>query len=218
MKLHQTTGLPDWATVNPTKRTRWQWIAARTNGFVTPANFVSLLGLALVIYGLFLITGQHFIAGLVFVCVGRLCDVIDGAIADRTGTKSPLGESVDASFDKIGALLTLIVFGAQENAPWWVIILIAVQNIVNVGLSVIGKHRKVAVHPSHTGKLSTAFEWAGFFCFLLAVAASSLWLWPAYILLAIALVLGVYATTNYVRIVLTREAAAAISASKERRT
>ena len=53
MDLHRTTGKPDWETVTPANRSSIQNIAATTNGILTPPNVITLLGLAIVLFGLY---------------------------------------------------------------------------------------------------------------------------------------------------------------------
>jgi phosphatidylglycerophosphate synthase len=199
MKLHHHSGKPDWEMIAPAERTPWQRLAANTRGFVTPANVVSLVGLGLVLLGLAVLVKHRYIAGLWLIVIGRLCDIIDGAIADRSGTKSPLGEVVDAGFDKLGALGVLIVFGVEHIVPWWAIIGIGIQNAANAIIGFVGHHRKLSVHPVRAGKISTACEWLAFFCFILAAAYGSAWAWPAYGILGAALVLGLVSTSVYAR-------------------
>jgi cardiolipin synthase len=202
MKLHHTSDTSDWAVIAAGKRNRWQRIAARSHGVLTTGNVVSLVGLGLVMSGLWAITGQHLGLGLCLLVAGRLCDIIDGTLAEATHTKSPLGEAVDASFDKVGALSTLVVLGAIDVAPWWTIIIIASRNIVNIVIGLIAGWRRLPIHPIATGKLSTACEWAALFCFVLAAIYGNGWLWISFGLLAVAFGLGAIATTHYIRSIL----------------
>lgn len=147
----------DWDKGGP--QNIWQKIAAKSNGTLTPANIASFAGGILAIYGLFVIVNGDTFRGLIFLTAGRLADLADGIIAEYTKTKSPLGEIIDASVDKIVVALTLIVLGAMELVPWVIIAVVAVQNIANVVISVVAKLRKKSLHPSRLGKLSSAFSW-----------------------------------------------------------
>src|SRR4051794_15939162 len=91
----------DWKRLPAAERNSWQRLAARTQGIVTPANLISLGGAAVVFYGLYLIAHSQIVTGILTVLAGRAADIIDGYIAHRTGTKSPLGEAVDVTIDKI---------------------------------------------------------------------------------------------------------------------
>jgi phosphatidylglycerophosphate synthase len=199
VKLHHTSGSPDWASIAPEARTSLQRIAAATQGIVTLPNFLSVGGFVLVCGGLLYISGDKLLAGVVAIAAGRLCDLLDGGVAERTGTKSPVGEAVDAGCDKLGALATLVVLGAEGIVPWWAVGLIGAQNVANGIIGIVGWQRHTHLHPVRAGKLSTALEWAAFLCFILAAGWSALWDWPAYTFLGMALGLGIYATAIYSR-------------------
>ncbi len=134
-------------------------MAAGSGGVVTPANVVSVIGGVLALYGLWVILNDDIVTGLVLLALGRLADLADGIIAEQTKTKSPLGETVDASIDKLVVAATLIVLGALELVPWIIIIIIALQNLANVIISILAKLRNRGLHPSRLGKISAAFAW-----------------------------------------------------------
>ncbi|HET7673260.1 MAG TPA: CDP-alcohol phosphatidyltransferase family protein [Candidatus Saccharimonadales bacterium] len=154
--LH-TAKKADWE--KPGKKNAWQRLAYRSHGIVTPANIASLVGGALAMYGLWLILDGRIVSGLVYLSLGRIADIADGMIAEYTRTKSPIGEMIDATIDKFVVASALIVLGALELVPWIIILLIALQNAVNVMISVIAKLRHKALHPSRLGKVSAAFSW-----------------------------------------------------------
>lgn len=201
MDWHLSATSPDWQRVREGERTYWQRLAVRTKGVVTPGNITSFIGVTLVIIGAVAVAEGNHWQGLICIGIGRLCDILDGIIAHKTGTKSPLGEATDASFDKIGAIATLIVFGAT-NLLWWpVAVLIGLQNLTNSFIGLIGRQRKYRLHPLPVGKLSTAGEWVALLGFGLAAAlgqgqTSGLSL-GAYAILAASLALGLYATVGY---------------------
>lgn len=51
MDLH-TSKEPDWAGLDPGEMTNWQWMATRSNGWLTLPNAVSLTGAAMTAKGL----------------------------------------------------------------------------------------------------------------------------------------------------------------------
>ena len=197
MKLHRTTGKPDWFAVKPEARNTWQRFAAATKSVVTPGNAVSLVGLLIVFEGMFMLLDDRPTTGLWLIVGGRFCDIVDGFVADHTGTKSPLGEAVDATFDKIGALGILVAVGIEHIVPWWAVGLIGLQNAANSVIAYAGWRRRLAIQPVLSGKLSTAFQWLALSCFLVAAAYGQVWQWPAYIVLVPALILGFVATGAY---------------------
>lgn len=171
----------------------------------------------MVCIGLGYVVQGELLTGVIITAGGRICDLLDGIVAERTGTKSPIGGATDASFDKLGALAALLVLGTEQIVPWWAVALIGAQNTANSIIGAIGLHRRLKVRPVQAGKLSTALEWAAFFWFILTADNLTLWHWPAYVLLGAALILGIYATIAYAR-ALSTPAASAASPSRARRT
>lgn len=149
----------DWHDVKGEERNIWQKLAFRSYGTLTPANFVSLVGAALAIYGLLLVLNSEIVSGLLLLTIGRIADLLDGIIAEYTKTKSPLGELVDAVADKLVIAFAVIVFAALELVPWPIVILIALQNVFTGLAVVIGRLRNIRIHPSKYGKYSTALAW-----------------------------------------------------------
>jgi len=171
MSLHRIGRVSDWEKIPHTQRNYWQRIAAATHGVVTPANGVSVAGILLAAWGLACI-GQHRLGpGLLLLGAGRLADIVDGYVADGTGTKSWIGEGVDATFDKLVAAGALVVFGMAHIMPWWLIALFAAQQLATVAISLSAVIKHATVHPSLTGKIVTAGQWV----LVLAYAGVALW-------------------------------------------
>src|SRR5215213_11904062 len=159
MQLHRTTGKPDWTAVPPGSHNIWQRAALRTHGIGTPSNAVTLVGFVLVVIGLQQILHQHYLLGTGLLVTGRLCDILDGWLAEHTGTKSPLGELLDAVIDKIVTILTVATFFAAHIAPAWVLIALVTPHIL-IAVIILGwRTHNVAFHPSLVGKLSMAGVW-----------------------------------------------------------
>jgi phosphatidylglycerophosphate synthase len=118
-------------------------------------------------------------------------------IAERTGTKSPLGEAVDAVCDKLGVLAVLPTVAVQLIVPWWAFAVIVLRHAANSVIAAIGWRRKSAIRPVRSGKLSTLFEWTALAWFMLAKAYQNVPTWPAYVFLVPALVIGFVATAAY---------------------
>ena len=200
MKLHQPRSQADWLYIEPAQRNIWQRIAATTYGLVTPANGVSLLGGALVAAGLFDAYHGHVLRGSLLIIVGRLADIADGFLADRTGTKSSIGEAVDATLDKLAILGVLIIFSATEIIPLLPALLILLQNGANVILSALARSRKKPLHATSAGKLSTAAIWAAICLYGLAAALEiSVLTWTVHLIAGVALAIGFYATSGYAK-------------------
>ncbi len=201
MNLHRASATPEWATVPATEQNSWQRIAAKTGGVVTPGNILTMAGFGLAIAGLAALLAEHYWLGLAGLTAGRLLDIADGMAANFTGTKSPLGELLDASVDKLITLLTIIVLGVTGLVFWWVLLLLLLPHFV---ITIISAQAFVAgqrLHPSRAGKLSMALIWIAIVCLILAYAVSSSPIIElvSYILGGISVALGFIATLGYVR-------------------
>jgi phosphatidylglycerophosphate synthase len=170
MQLHRTTGQPDWATVPAGQRNVWQRLAARSKGIVTPGNALTIGGLGLVLFGLFALNDRHFWISLAAVLLGRICDLADGIVAQATGTKSPLGESLDATADKLTILGIVYVFWQTQLVPGWVLLTILEPQALVSGISLGLHYGHQVLHPSRLGKYNTAVVWAILPGFVLAYA------------------------------------------------
>jgi phosphatidylglycerophosphate synthase len=168
VKLHRTGKVADWETVPAAQHNSWQKLAVATDGLLTPGNIVSSIGLGLVFAGLIAVARHDYWLGLGLVASGRLADILDGLLADRSGTKSPLGEVVDASFDKVGALATLAVFAIEGLLPWAIAVIIGLQSVANVTLALYARTKGLSLHPSKVGKLSAVGVWICILAFAVA--------------------------------------------------
>ncbi len=167
LNLHISPHRPDWETIPTRDRNSWQKLAAGSKGWLTPANAISLLGATLVLAGLLQLRSEVTITGVVLILIGRLADIADGYIADKTGTKSPLGELVDTTSDKFIAAITIIALFVYGLLPLIFIITIALHTIVNSSVSLLGRYKKTIIHPSLEGKLATFSAWAVIIAYLM---------------------------------------------------
>jgi phosphatidylglycerophosphate synthase len=152
-------------------------MAAKTNGVLTPSNAVTMLGFGLVIWGFVDIAAKQYWLGLALVLIGRLADLLDGWLAQITATKSPIGEFLDATVDKLCGLVALIVLYATGIVPRWVLLAIFLPQIAISLVAVIdfiGKRGRQH-HPALAGKISMALSWItlGGFVFLKADDSSN---------------------------------------------
>jgi phosphatidylglycerophosphate synthase len=202
MDLHTVEGKPEWATVPASKRNVWQKAAANTAGIVTIGNFFSVLGLLSIPYGLMLIGNESFILAAVVLALGRLCDLADGWLADRTGTKSPLGEKIDASFDKISTAVIIVGLAFLGTVTAAVVGLLIAPHAIIAVLALIAFSKDRPFHPSLVGKLSMAAIWATILAFVLLQPlegeAADTGKLLAYCLLCLSVGLGLVALIGYI--------------------
>lgn len=114
----------------------------------SPANVVSLIGLGMTIYGSLHIAT---LSGVLILGLGRFIDIFDGKLARATHT-SRLGAIVDAAFDKIGLAFLVPAIWIADIAPYWLLVYIIVQNLLNVLFSLISSARKAKPTSSKFGK------------------------------------------------------------------
>lgn len=160
MQLHRASGTSDWVTVKPAERNFWQRLAAGSGGVLTPGNAITIAGLLAVAYGIRLIADGSYASGLGWIVGGRLADLLDGLLAENTGTKSPLGEALDATCDKLGTIATLVVLIIQNILPWWLALVLLLPHAVISAVSLAAKFQGRQPHPSRLGKISMALLWS----------------------------------------------------------
>ena len=172
MDLHHSAKRAEWLATDKAQRNVWQRLAARTHGIVTPANAVSVVGFAMVLWGLGeLVVGSYTVA-IALLFFGRMADVLDGYLANKTGTKSPLGETLDAGFDKIATMFAVLVLGMSGIAPWWVLVGLLAAQLFVIGVTIYSRHYHLHLHPSRSGKYSMAVSWLGLGGFIFGTALS----------------------------------------------
>lgn len=114
-------------------------------------------------------------AGLSEVIIGRIIDVLDGAVARATGQTSNLGAGVDASIDKAATAKLLCDLTRKNAAPKPVIGTIALLNTINAAATGITNMRNggkgFSDRPSKSGKLAMAGETVTLFAYAGAYTA-----------------------------------------------
>lgn len=207
MDLHRAGHKPDWATEPRAEHNHWQRIAAATGGYLTPANGLSVLGAALSIIGIVLIANRQFVLGIILLVIGRLSDAVDGAVADRTGTKSRFGGLMDAGLDKLVILSGLGAFAWLGLVPAWLAGTLILLNGLSVLCTLASGTRGRVLQPSAAGKLAMAGYWVAIVAFLLGnapdvpnVLPATAWLYAAHVVSVFALALGIVASVGYIRI------------------
>jgi len=201
MDLHRTTGRPDWEEVADTQRTSIQRLAAATHGIITPPNIITFAGLAIVLYGLYSLLAEQYWIGLGLLAAGRLLDVLDGVVAQKTGTKSPLGELLDATVDKIGTLLTIIILFVGGISFWWLLLALLAPQVIISLVTLYKRTQAVHIHPTRPGKLSMATLWVSLVGLIVLKALALSWTHPlslcVYIAALTSCMLALYALWQY---------------------
>ena len=82
-------------------------------------NFVSLLGLAVVISASVAIGVGAFGLGGWMLCLGSILDAVDGMVARAQGSSSDGGEFVDATVDRYAEVASFMGLVYYYNELWW---------------------------------------------------------------------------------------------------
>lgn len=201
MKLHRTTGRSDWADIARNRRNAWQKLAASTRGILTPGNILTVLGVVIVVFGLIEILDEHYWRGFFLLIVGRLLDVVDGWAAEATSTKSPLGELLDASMDKLTTVMMIGVLYYIAIVPRWVLLALVAPHIFIAIIAIVAYVRQKRFHPSVAGKLSMAVLWVsliGLVALQTDIARSlEVMSLSVYALSGLSVIMGFYALVGY---------------------
>jgi phosphatidylglycerophosphate synthase len=135
-------------------------MAAATHGVVTPGNAVTTAGTGLTLYGLGLLANGDVKPALISIATGRIADVLDGLLAHATHTKSPLGEALDAGFDKVQTAAALVILTREGIVPPPAAAALAIGQVAIFGFSAIAKNRGHEIHPALSGKYAMGLGWA----------------------------------------------------------
>lgn len=128
---------------------------------LTLPNFLTLLRIiAIPVFLVFLTGGQHAAAFVLFLCAG-LTDVVDGAVARLTDSRSDLGAVLDPMADKLLLLSSFIVLGVNGVIALWLVVLVISRDVIVVLgylLIYLVDQQAMEVDPSRLGKYNTFFE------------------------------------------------------------
>lgn len=158
-------------------------------GFLTPANFLSLVRIPL---GLAFLAVHDLRWVAAIVAVGAATDLLDGFVARRTGTQSEIGALLDPLCDRIFVFLGLVSFLPTGYLDWAGFVILILRDIFTGGVFVVtrlaGKH--LPFQSRQGGRITTALQVCALFTLILM---------PNYINVAILLVgtASVYAILDY---------------------
>ena len=159
LQLHRSKDKADWEYIKEDKRNFWQTLASRTFGVLTPANAITFAGAIMVLIGLGIIANDLNAVGIGLILAGRFADIADGYVAEKTGTKSPLGEILDATTDKVLIFIAFFVLLFSALIPLWMLIIFAFHSILISVITLYGRSGGILLHPTLMGKLAVAASW-----------------------------------------------------------
>lgn len=154
----------EWHSVPPNDWGPAQRFADEHGEWATPANLVTVIGAAATGAGLAMMCSNDpstNLKGLAAIGFGRLMDIADGKIASWTGTKTPIGEKLDAGVDTalmVGALGVLMLSGILPESQGWAT---AAVTATKMGFTAIAGYKGNEIHVTRAGKLSVFGLWGG---------------------------------------------------------
>jgi phosphatidylglycerophosphate synthase len=169
--LHRTGNKAQWSDISKAERNVWQKAAAWSHGIATLANLVTSLGVGMVYKGLDDFQNGNQIKGIAEIVVGHVCDAGDGAVAELTETKSPLGELADAVADKVKTTAELVSLTRSGDIPTFSAGVIATHGLAMALLTGVARVRGVRTHTSLPGKLATGSAAAAITGYMSSAAA-----------------------------------------------
>lgn len=172
-------------------------IAVTKKDLLAPANFVTLAGFVLTIWGsLHLAT----LAGVVCLAIGRALDLLDGPVARRTHT-SRFGAVLDASIDKFAVLAIVTGLLGYNLAPPIIVLYILLQNGISSVFTTLASRRHIIISTSQSGKLNIFFQMVTMLLFASMNQVGHPWSTlletSAYVALGISLYYAIDATKGY---------------------
>lgn len=201
--MHRPEAAADWLTVQPEDYNVWQRLAVKSRKLLTPGNLFTTAGLVLVVWGLYDAILSHWLVAIVLLIAGRLCDLIDGWVADKTRTKNVVGAAYDSTVDKLETALILITFVVAAIFPWWVGVALIMPHMIISVLGIEAIRNKWFFFPARTGKYGMAAAWVALPSFLAVHLLHGSWhvvfAVIAYLSSAVAFGLSSYAAVIYVR-------------------
>jgi CDP-diacylglycerol--glycerol-3-phosphate 3-phosphatidyltransferase len=103
----------------------------------------------------------------VFFALAALTDLMDGFLARRYRTVTPLGKILDPLADKLLVSVTMIMLITLERIPAWIVILIIAREMLVTGLRGIAAVEGRVIEASSLGKYKTIFQSVSLICLCL---------------------------------------------------
>lgn len=122
------------------------------------------------------------------VALAALTDFLDGFLARRLGTVSELGAVMDQTTDKVFVIPVLFVAARGDSVLLWMAVLIAIRDLLVMGVRVYAAGERAVVPSSRLGKWKTILLYPAL---LLVVLGDSSAVWGLAIATAATVVSGV---------------------------
>lgn len=140
----------------------------------TIPNYITLTRLALLPALIPLLTARMFVAALILTIFAFLSDFLDGYIARRTGTVTPLGTWLDPVADRIAGIAVMAGLAAGHAIPWAFVACALVPDAILFITSVVRFGGDPRIPVTRMGKVRTAALFSGLIIVLSGMALAEL--------------------------------------------
>ncbi|MBA2239789.1 MAG: CDP-alcohol phosphatidyltransferase family protein [Solirubrobacterales bacterium] len=106
--------------------------------------------------------GRTTVSTLIFLAI-TLGDLLDGFLARATGQYSRMGALLDPIVDRLTVLAGVIVCWNFEILPRWALVLLALRELVTLGLSRVALRAGVDIEVNWVGRIGTFLVFGGIF-------------------------------------------------------
>lgn len=162
---------------------------------MTAAHYAGLSRIPLTIAGTWFVLqgGTHgrSIAAAIIV-LAMISDVADGRLARRFGTVSDFGAILDLTTDKIFVLPMLFVASRADVGLLWMVVLIAMRDLLIMGVRVYAAAESLVIPARRLGKLKSLLAYPALLLIVLGIPHAG-WV------LALATVMAFVSGVDYVR-------------------
>lgn len=141
----------------------------------------------------------HIWAAAVF-ALASFSDAVDGRIARSRNLVTNLGKFIDPLADKMLVMTALVILTGNGSLPAWVTVLVLCRDFAVDGLRFVAAEKGVVIAASKWGKRKTAVQMMMVILLLLLELFPYDWyLFTAYFVTGLALVLTLYSGFDYLR-------------------
>lgn len=158
MNLHRSENISDWHNTPIKDRNLFQLIGSVTGGVVTPGNAVSVGGLLLNNQGNKDISKGKTWLGIAKNTLSFIADKLDGAIAEKTKTKSRLGASLDVGADIYKHFNTVNTYSEYGLISDSTTTTFAASKITNMLFTSVAMKRGIKADVGYLGKVTTGAQ------------------------------------------------------------
>lgn len=177
------------------ERDKFKWLENLTSGIFTKipltANQFTLLSIVFAFASMYFLYNQEILIGIIMFLISGYLDLIDGAVARKTGTASKVGAYIDTIVDRyVEVILLMGMMFLPFDSVWgiesymWITLVIA-GSIITTYAKAAAKEKELVNQELKGGLLSRGER----ILLLLSVLILSLynWTWASYLLVAVAI-------------------------------